>query len=422
VTPFGNRFDVTTLPARTLPRIGAGTEFVLGAGTEAAVVRRWDNRVMNRSIRALAPPPWGPLAAVIVGWLGIILGLAVMLILDARIRDAGRGDLAQFGKANTLYVVAVVSSAITGSALAIRRPWHPVGWLFLAVGVSILVSGVIDGYAAYGNVARPGTAPAAALAAVIADSFFVPWLMLLGLIMLLTPGGRLDAPLWRLAAWAIVVGGIATFTVGMLRPYQGPFRDRIENPIEVSSLAEVFPVLGTSALVALHAGVILGAVSLVVRYRAARDEERLQLRWLGWVAAPFALLVIAAWVAAYFDSELILNIVGAGFLSVIPVTAALAIERYHLYDVERLVSRGLLWLLLSMVLVSCYTIVVVFVGESLGGDSQIPAVVATLAAVSIVGRAGAFCRMGSTAISTAAGSMQSPPSAGTLASLPHRYD
>jgi signal transduction histidine kinase len=228
--------------------------------------------------------------------------------------------------------------------------------------------------------------------AVVGDRTYIPWLTLLGLIMLLTPSGHLTSRTWRVAAWMTVAGGIVTFCLDLFRPYRGPFADRgiIQNPLALPRLATALDLGGIAALIALHIGVLTGAISLVVRFRNARDAERMQLRWLGWSAVPFACFVVGAFIAATVGNDAMVALLAGGFLAIVPVSAGLAIEQYHLYDIEHLVSRGVVWTLLSALLVGCYATVALFVGESLGslgGDSQIPAVAATLATVSILGPA-----------------------------------
>ncbi len=333
--------------------------------------------------------------AVIAGWLAILACLTAAFLLDRQISSVGRDDLFELTGIGLVFLAPLLSSSIVGSALALRHPGHPVGWLFLAFGFSLAVSGAIDAYAAYGAVARPGSLPAATFVAVIGDATFIPWLMLLGLIMLFTPGGMITERIWRIAAWTVVIGGGVSFVCKFFRPYQGDYANLgiIKNPLEFTRLAPVLNAVGVSALLVMHVGVIMGAVSLVVRYRVAHGKERVQLRWLAWSALPFALFIVGAFIAATLDRQTLLGWMAGCFVSIIPISAALAIEQYHLYDVERLVSRALSWVLLSAVLVSCYVLVVVFVGESLGsrgGGSSIPAVVATLVTISFLSPARRF--------------------------------
>lgn len=353
---------------------------------------------MSTPAQALALRPSRSLTAVTVGWLIGFACLIATVVLEIRLSEAGRADLSERW-AGLAFLLPFLSAGVVGTTLALRRPRHPVGWLFLALALSLAAAGAIDSYAVYGAVARPGSLPAAEFMAVVGDITFIPWLTLLGLIMLLTPSGHLTARPWRFAAWATITGGTVAFCLGLFRPYRGVFADLgiVQNPIELTRLVRVVETGGVIALIVLHIGVLMGAVSLVVRFCRARDAERMQLRWLGWSAVPFACFVIGAFLAAIVGNDILLVLMAGGFMSIIPVSAALAIEHYHLYDIERLVSRGVLWVLLSAVLVSCYAIVVIFVGESLsnlGGESQIPAVAATLATVSILGPARRFLQDG----------------------------
>jgi signal transduction histidine kinase len=330
------------------------------------------------------------MTAVIATWVVMAACVVAMLVLDLRLAAVGRGDLQQLLSGISLvFVIAILSAAIVGSTLVIRRPYHPVGWLFLLLAVVINATGVVDGYTAYGAVARPGSLPGARLAAVISASMFIPFLLLPALILLLTPSGRLTGRFTRLAVWTTVLGGIVGVSAGMLRPYNGDYASLgvIHNPLEVSSGADVLYALRWGGIIAVHLGVLAGAGAIVMRFRTARAEERLQLRWLGMAAIPFVLFVFAALVAALLDFQPILQVLAGCIVAIIPLAVGLSIEQHHLYDVDRLVSRAVTWLLLTAALIATYVVVVVFVGQSIGraSDSAIPAVVATLAAVSVAG-------------------------------------
>jgi len=315
--------------------------------------------------------------------------LVVMVVLDLRLADMGRSELQQFLNGSVIFLIPILSAAIVGSALVIRRPHHPVGWLFLLLTGVIVMTGLVDSYAAYGAVARPGALPGAQLAAVIGSKMFVPWMMVPGLILLLTPSGRLTGRLTRLAAWAMVLGGAVAFWAGMLRPYNGVHASLgiIDNPLEVPGGERVLFFILWTGILAMHVGVVVGAGAVVVRFRRAQAHERRQLRWLGMAAIPFALFVLGAMVAAVLDLEPLLQILSVCAIAVVPLVVALSIEQSHLYDIDRLVSRAVTWIVLSAALIATYIVVVIFVGQSIGraADSAIPAVIATLAAASVAG-------------------------------------
>src|SRR4029453_1124104 len=90
---------------------------------------------------------WGLLALA-------VLGLAVVVWFDHLLRQAGRPDLSPLGSDDYSYVLTVVSAVAVGALLALRRPRHPVGWLLLALGLSVLAAGVTTGYAGYGLLVR----------------------------------------------------------------------------------------------------------------------------------------------------------------------------------------------------------------------------------------------------------------------------
>ena len=87
---------------------------------------------------------------------------------DHLTRRVGRPELTQLNASTIPYLLAIVVAATVGAVLASRLPRHPVGWLLLAVGLSVAGSGVADGYARYGLVARPGALPALAGAVLVA--------------------------------------------------------------------------------------------------------------------------------------------------------------------------------------------------------------------------------------------------------------
>jgi len=310
-------------------------------------------------------------------------------MFERRLSDVGRGDLRPPVGEDYVFLIPLLCTLLVGSALAIRRPGHPVGWLFLLLVVVLAVDSPITGYAAYGAVARPGSLPGAELVAVIAVSTYLPWLMLLAAILLLTPGGRTDGRLARIALWGTMLGGVVAIAAGLFQPYKGdlaPYAD-VRNPLEVSGAKTLVFGIRWVGIVAVHLGVIAGAAAVVMRFRAARAQERLQLRWLGMVAIPFVFLLLVMSTAAVLGQDAILLGAAVCFLTIIPLTVWLSIERYQLYDVDSLVSRAVSWLLLTAGVVGTYVVVVVFVGQSIGrrGGSTIPAVVATLAAASIAG-------------------------------------
>src|SRR5678815_3165244 len=122
-------------------------------------------------------------------WALAVLGLASVPWFDRLMRQAGRPELTQLNASTIPYLLAIVVAATVGAVLAGRLPRHPVGWLLLGVGLSVAGSGVADGYARYGLVARPGALPAAHRVAIYSPATLFMGLVCVGFVLLLTPTG-----------------------------------------------------------------------------------------------------------------------------------------------------------------------------------------------------------------------------------------
>ena len=139
-------------------------------------------------------------------WALAILGLASVPWFDHLTRRAGRPELTQLNASTIPYLLAIVVAATVGAVLASRLPRHPVGWLLLAVGLSVAGSGVADGYARHGLVARPEALPAARWVAIYSSATTLVGLSLVGFVLLLTPTGSLPSSRWRRWAWVAAAG------------------------------------------------------------------------------------------------------------------------------------------------------------------------------------------------------------------------
>jgi signal transduction histidine kinase len=325
------------------------------------------------------------IAGVVALWLVIPVSLAAVLVFNRLLTDAGRPDLAApFGDAIVL-VLAMVSASTVGAGLALRRPRHPVGWLFLALGIAIALP--TGGYAGYGAIARPGSLPAADMVGVVGDSSFLLWFVVLALIMHLTPDGRPLSRLWSVLMWATVASAaIALLTVLVTDFPLDPPLESIRNPLAISTMSGVLEGVRTVVGITTGLGVLVGALSLLARYRRSTGLGRRQLLWLTPAAIFIPIFVAASFVASYANNVAVLNVVVGMFVVLLPLATALAITRYHLYDVDRILSRALTYVLVTGILVATYVVVVLAVGAAFG-ESQLSAVVATLAAVSVAGPA-----------------------------------
>jgi hypothetical protein len=333
-------------------------------------------------------PAWARrwLAGLALGlWALALLGVAVTAWFDHVLRRAGRPELTQVNASTIPYLLAIVVAATVGAVLASRRPHHPVGWLLLAVGLSVTGSGVADGYARYGLVARPGALPAARWVATYSPATTIVGLSLVGFVLLLTPTGSLPSPRWRW--WARVAAAapvifIVALTVGpglVIPPYES-----VIDPVTIPPLAgavEVAIVVGFAGTVG---GLVVGAGSLMVRFRHARGVERQQLRWLALAAAVIGVGVAVFGVAMTLGATAVLLFAAGVCLVVLPLATGAAILRYRLYDLDRIISRTIAYGLLTMLLGGGYAAVVLGLGQLLGRrQSSLVVAGATLAVAAV---------------------------------------
>jgi hypothetical protein len=272
-------------------------------------------------------------------WALTLAGLGATSWLDLLLRRAGYPELAQMvGGGDVTILVAAVSAATVGSLVVAHRPGHRVGWLLVALGLSIYLSCT-------------------------------------GFILLLSPTGTLPSPRWRWGARTSAAGLVVAFLASALHPRPlYPEYPGIRNPVGIDALehglgAAIFPV---GALLVL-AGVVVGAVSLLLRFRRARELERLQLRWLALGAALAATAFAVSLTALVVEESdgLVFQAALGLSVAVLPLATGAAILRYRLYDIDRIVSRTLAYALLTVLLGLGYAAVALGLGRLLGRGSSL---------------------------------------------------
>jgi hypothetical protein len=227
-------------------------------------------------------PRWWPAGLAWTLWVVTMLALVSVPWLDRLLRQARRADLVQLTSGTAPPILAMVSGATVGAVLAGRRPRHPVGWLLLALALSLTATGAAAQYLTWGLLVRPGSLPAARSVALYYPDIGFTALTLIGFLLLLTPTGSLPSPRWRWWARAMVAAPVALLLVvavagGPLDPYY----QAIGGPFDLRGLGGALLVANQAALAVTTLAVVVAAGSLVGRFRHARGLERLQLRWVG---------------------------------------------------------------------------------------------------------------------------------------------
>jgi hypothetical protein len=315
-------------------------------------------------------------------WALAVLGLATLPWFDHLLRRGDRPDLVQLNASGVPFVLTTVSAAMMGAVLASRRPRHPVGWLLLALGLSASLSGVTDGYARYGVVARAGALLAAGYVARFVPLTFLASLACISFILLLTPTGSLPSPRWRWWARATAAAPVISALSWLLGPgVLGQPYPPLANPIAIHVLAGPLGVAGPVAITVTGLAVLVGAGSLVLRFRRARGVERQQLRWVALVAAlaPVATVILVA----RPGSPLVFVWTAGVYLALLPLAIGAAVLRYRLYDLDRIISRTLAYGLLTVLLGGAYAGVVLGLGQLVGQDSSLVVAGATLAVAAV---------------------------------------
>ncbi len=265
-----------------------------------------------------------------------------------------------------------IAFAVVGALIVTRRPSNRIGWLFCA-GVVLALVPVLDAYALYALAARPDAdLPGATAAAWVAAWIWMVGFLLVMLVPLLYPTGRLPSPRWRLVLWLTVLLALVGMVANAVRP--GPLKASelpvAPNPLGIPSAAGLVAAIDVVTGVASVLLFLAAVASVVLRFRSARGVERQQLKWFAYASLGVVLgFMISSAVSTLFGtSRELLGDLGANLLAVgWPVALGIAILRYRLYDIDRLVNRTLVYGLLTVLLGAVYAGLVLALGLLSGG-------------------------------------------------------
>jgi hypothetical protein len=282
--------------------------------------------------------------------------------------------------------VAVLAMATVGTLLAIRIPGNAIGWLLLVAALCMGLEILGDSYMRLSLKVAAGTMPGTAVAA-LSYMFLGPVVAVSVAIPLIYPDGRLLSPRWRWLVALSVLLGVFGILRQALRPGPMPYSG-IENPF---GIAGIEPLLSATDLTEAFAAILfLGAIaSVAIRYRRGSLVERQQLKWLVAVVA----LNVTAWALSGVIGSLgftALQTIGwyTGLLAfaLLPVAIGIAVLRYRLYEIDRIVSRTIAWAVVTGVLVSVFAAGVVALQAVLARVTQgetVAVAVSTLVAATL---------------------------------------
>jgi hypothetical protein len=314
-------------------------------------------------------------------WTLAMLGLVVLVWLDQLLRQTGRPELVVLNPTAFAPVLGAVSTATVGAVVASRRPAHPVGWLLLALGLSLIAAGVTLASTNYG-VAH--AAPAAGLVARYVPATIVTAMACNGLTLLLTPTGRLPSPGWRWLAGIIAATPVVVLGVVTLSPTPGDrLIEAVDSPLDLRALDGGVRIAYQAAFAVIIIAFVGAAGSLVGRFRRAPGVERQQLRWVALATVLIAMLAVVNLATLALGAYALAPLVGGLNPPILSAGIGAAILRYRLYDLDRIISRTLAYGLLTLVLGGGYAAVALVLGQLLGRDSSLAVAGATLAVAAL---------------------------------------
>jgi hypothetical protein len=291
--------------------------------------------------------------------LSTIVAVAIVPLALEMLSAAVRGDV-QSIPFFLIFLLLPANLGLVGAVLTTRRPDNSIGWL-------LLVSGALAGLTfSAGELERSAMAagnwdwPLLVPAAWVASSWFIPAIGILVVFLpLLFPTGHLLSPRWR---WVAIAGifGVAAGTIGPATA-PGPMADPRGplNPfVPPEPIVTWIQAAATLSSLIAPPVFVLAFASLLIRFRRSRGVERQQIKWFLFVAAVATLLFVVSMLStgAFSDVVWALGLLTMAFL---PLAIGLAILRYRLYDIDRVVSRAVGYTLVTATLAAAFAAAVI---------------------------------------------------------------
>lgn len=279
-----------------------------------------------------------------------------------------------------------------GTAIALRHPRNAIGWLLIAGGLGAQLEDAALGYATFTLRKEPGALPGGDVAALIADSIWIPSMAVaMSLLLLLFPTGRPPTPRWNLLIWLIGATVLAYAVGTLLNPGPLYYFEDVRNPIGVESgeavLEPLVNIVGGPFILTTLAAI----VALILRFRRSAGAEREQLKWLVYTAALFGLLAPVMILTGDAEIEvagvLISDFLYGLMIAAVPLAVGAAILRHRLYDIDVVIRRTLTYGALTATLAASYIALVLLLQLALSPGNDLAIATSTLAVAALFGPA-----------------------------------
>ena len=279
---------------------------------------------------------------------------------------------------------AFLAMSLVGATIVWRTGGNRVGWVMVAIGAIALISAV--GSLVGERASAGGSTGWAVVGFLVGDIFFIAAVVCTVVILpLVFPTGRPPTPGWSWLAWGAV--GVVVFHTA-LTLVQPTLNGVVSNPLGMElapdysegSLPETMVIFG------ILAGVVLAAASLVVRFRKASGVERKQLSWLTFAMALVAVAIVSQEIAVALGVDVPDAVENASIVLavlVFPIAIGIAVLRYRLYEIDRLVRRTVSYAVVAVLLALVYLGGVAALGALVGSENPLAVAGATLAAAAL---------------------------------------
>jgi hypothetical protein len=332
-------------------------------------VKEADKQPGSRTLQAVTRLAWA------LALLAVSLALCALPLLAAGPPQEWVG--------NFLLTLAL---APTGLVIATHRPYNPIGWLYCAAGLCQGLGLLTGAYGAYALVTRHGSLPAGSWGIWVSTLFWALGLLPVATFgFLLFPDGRLPSPRWRPVAWAIglAIGLFTASTAFLPGPMDtGRLGLELANPVGIEPARAVLQATYTVSAALVGMGLVVSVGSLVLRWGRAWGDERQQLKWVAYAAA---MLVVLESISSLLPHKVFSAAVVVVAL-LVPAMIGVAILKYRLYDIDRLINRTLVYGLLTVLLGVIYAGSVFGLGQLLSpatGESALAVAASTLAVAAL---------------------------------------
>jgi signal transduction histidine kinase len=293
-----------------------------------------------------------------------------------------------FDVSDSLFSLSTAAFPIVGIMILARQPRNRIGWILIAIGL-----GWAFPIGAYGDLALSRGLPGGAVSNALSAPLWAPSIGLMGTSLLLRfPDGELLSPRWRKVEWIAAIAISVTVVTILLSP--GDLADSgypdLQNPLGMEALKPILNLV-IPLILLIPMTIIASAVSLVIRFRRSRGNERLQMKWLAAAAACVAVIYLVAMVASIGTSwnsaaptwaQVIQNMAVLSFV-LIPIAIGFAILKHGLYDIDVVINKTLVYGLLAALITAVYVGIVVGIGTVVGSKRNLALSILATALVAV---------------------------------------